>query len=92
MIIKRSVINGCCGRQQIVLKIDRPITLTLFDVLKNNGFDIADHFTKAGMLYATNLELIITGPIGMNKLNVKCKNENCDQFLNDFEELLKKTE
>lgn len=36
-----------------------------------------------------NLELIITGPFGSNKLQVKCKKADCTQKLNDFEELLK---
>lgn len=91
MKVERFVIQACCGRKQIVFKIDRPLDLTLLDVLKSNGFTELPHFTKAGMLYADNMDLIVSGPIGMDKLNVKCKKENCDQILNNFEELLIRT-
>jgi len=93
MKVERLVIRGCssCSKKQIVFKIDRPITLALIEVLKNNGFTEHAHFTKAGMLYIDNLELIISGPIGIDKLTAKCKKDNCDQFLNDFEALLTRT-
>lgn len=91
MKVERLVIQACCGRKQIVFKIDRPIDLALLEVLKSNGFTEAPHFTKAGMLYADNSDLIISGPIGMDRLNVKCKKEDCEQILNDFEALLVKT-
>jgi hypothetical protein len=91
MKVERLVVTGCCGKKQVVFKIDRPLTVSLLEVLKNNGFTEHAHFTKAGMLYVDNQALIISGPIGIDKLNVKCKQENCDQFLNDFEGLLIRT-
>jgi hypothetical protein len=44
------------------------------------------------MLYADNKDLIVSGPIGGDKLNIKCKKEDCDQYLNDLEALLTRTE
>lgn len=88
MKITRFVVNACCGKKQIVFKIDRPVSKALLEHLKSNGFKELPHFTQAGMLYADNLDLIITGPFGSDRVNAKCKKENCDQILNDFEALL----
>lgn len=92
MKVERFLINGCCGRKMIVFKVDRPIDASLLEVLKSNGFKEAPQFLKAGMIYADNLDLIVSGPLGSDKLNVKCKKGDCDQSLNDFEGLLTKTE
>lgn len=88
MKVERFVVQGCCNKKQIIVKIDRPVDQALLDVLKSNGFTEQTQFTKAGMLYADNPDLIVTGPMGNNRLNVKCKKLDCEQALNDFEALL----
>jgi len=62
--------------------------LTDIQALVNLGFKEALHFTKAGILYVDNNELIVTGPIGSDRLQVKCKISDCTQKVNDFEVLL----
>ena len=90
MKVEKFVIQACCGRTQISFKIDRPIDEFLLQVLKSNGFTIADNFVKAGLLYADNLDLIVSGPFGSDKLNAGCKKSkaDCERILNDFEALL----
>jgi hypothetical protein len=94
MKIERFLIQGCCGRKQIVFKLDRPLAVELLEVLKSNGFTEAPNFAKAGMIYADNKDLIVSGPVGGDKLNVKCKHreDECNQYLNDLEALLIRTE
>ncbi len=91
MKVERIVIQACCNKKQIVFKLDRPLDQTILDALKSNGFIEAANFTKAGMLYADNPDLIVTGPFGNNRINAKCKKEDCEQILNDFEALLVRT-
>lgn len=91
MKVERFLIQACCNKRQIVFKLDKPVDQALLEVLKSNGYHEAAHFTKAGMLYADNLDLIVTGPFGGDKLNAKCKKQDCDQFLNDLEALLVRT-
>lgn len=62
------------------------------DQLMKLGFTSAPHFLQAGILYADNPELILTGPFGSDRLHVKCKVANCDQKLNDLEALLQQLE
>lgn len=94
MKLEKFTIQACCGSKSIIYKASAPLTLQLLDFLKANGFSEAEHFTKVGILYADNSDLIVTGPIGSNKLRVKCRNTTsdveCDQKLNDFEEFLLK--
>jgi hypothetical protein len=91
MKVEKFVIVACCGRKQISFKLDRPVDQALLEVLKSNGFTEAAHFTQAGLLYADNPDLIVTGPFGADKINAKCKKADCDQILNDFEALLLRT-
>lgn len=90
MKITRFVVSACCGTSQIIFKFDQPIDQSLLQYLKSSGFTEAAHFTAAGVLYADNLDLIITGPFGSNKLQAKCKKADCTKSLNDFEALLLK--
>jgi hypothetical protein len=89
MLVSRFSINACCGTKSLVFKTSRPIAKTDIDGLVPLGFTEAPNFTKAGILYLDNQWLIITGPIGADRLTVKCKGKDCDQKVNDLEELLK---
>ena len=88
MKFERFSIQACCGKKAIIFKIDQSIGGNLISQLIGLGYKEHTHFTKAGILYADNLDFIVTGPIGSDKLQVKCKSGNCDQKLNDFEALL----
>lgn len=93
MKIEKFTINSCCGKKSIIFKTDQPLTKHLLKCLVNLGFKESNHFTSAGILYVDNLDFIVTGPLGSNRLQVKCKKQvNCDQKLNDFENLLLKLE
>jgi hypothetical protein len=89
MKVERFVIQACCGRTSIVFKLDRPITTELLDKLVKCGFTESPQFTKAGMLYVEDMSIILTGALGSDKLQAKCKLEkDCDQKLNKLEDLL----
>jgi hypothetical protein len=85
---QRFTITACCGKTSLIFKIDQPLTKVHLAALVNLGFREAAHFTKAGVLYVDNLDLIVTGPFGSDRLQVKCKVADCHQKLNDFEVLL----
>lgn len=89
MNIEKFSIQACCGKTSIIYKIDRPIDSNLLNSLVEFGFTELSHFTAAGILYVDNLDFIITGPIGSNRLQIKCKRANCEQKLGDIEVKLK---
>lgn len=88
MQVERFTVQACCGKSSLIFKTDRPIMASDIAKLVSQGFTEATHFTKAGILYVDNSDLIITGPIGSDRLQVKCKIADCDQKVNDFEVLL----
>lgn len=91
MKAERFTVQACCGKTSIIFKTDQPITKEHLSALVKAGFNEATHFTEAGILYADNSDLIVTGPIGSDRLQVKCKSanqDNCSQKINDFEVLL----
>jgi hypothetical protein len=90
MNITKFTVQACCGRQSIIFKTDQPITSKVLEDLLKSGFNEHTHFTKAGILYMDNSDFIVTGPIGSDRLQVKCKAADCSQKLNNLEELLKK--
>jgi len=88
MKIERLVIPACCGNKQLVFKLNRPIQQDIITYLKSNGFIESENFTKVGMLYMDNSDIIVSGPMGADRVNVRCKKANCEKILNDFEDLL----
>ena len=91
MKIERHSIQACCGKTAIIFKTDQPLTKNHITFFINNGFIEQAHFTKAGILYVDNLDFILTGPIGSNRLTVKCKHNDCVEKLNNLEALLQQT-
>lgn len=90
MKIERFSIQSCCGKTAIIFKTDRPLTKNHLEFLVKNGFKETEHFTKAGILYVDNMDFILNGPIGSDRLTVKCKKSNteCEQKFTDLENLL----
>lgn len=89
MDVERFSIKACCGRTSIIFKTSRPLSKDDVTSLVGYGFVENAHFTKAGILYADNSDFILTGPIGSDRLQVKCRFLDCSQKLNDLEDLLK---
>lgn len=88
MKVERFSIKACCGRSTIIFKTDQPITANFLANLVKLGFYEHTHFTKVGIIYVDNSDFILTGPLGSDRLQVKCKFVDCDQKLNDLEGLL----
>jgi Ni,Fe-hydrogenase I small subunit len=88
MKVERFTVQACCGNTSIMLKTDQPLTKDFLGKLVSHGFNEHPHFTQAGILYVDNLDFILTGPIGSDRLQVKCKKRDCEQNLNNLEALL----
>ena len=90
MKVERIILPACCGNKQIIFKFDRPIQQDIINYLKSNEFIESENFTKVGMLYMHNSDIIVSAPMGADRVNVRCKKSACEQILNDFEALLLK--
>lgn len=88
MKVERYNIQSCCGNVALIFKTDQPLTKAHLDALVKLGFKESPHFTQAGILYVDNSDFTITGPIGSDRLTVKCKHKECAQKINDLEVLL----
>ena len=71
----------------MVFKTEKPILKSHIVEFRKLGFVDQPHFTAAGLLYVDNLDFTISGPLGSNKLTVKCKHDDCAEKLNNLEVL-----
>lgn len=90
MKVERFVVQSCCGRKAIIFKTDQPLLKNHVDGLVKAGFIEHSQFTQAGILYVDNPDFTVTGPLGSDRLTVKCKHveAECNQKINDLEVLL----
>ena len=88
MKIERISIQACCGRTGLIFKIDQPISKDLVSAFEKLGFIQTDFYLTAGLLYINNLDFTISGPLGTDRLTVKCKHAECTEKLNDLEVLI----
>lgn len=88
MKIEKFHIQACCGRTAIIFKTDQPLTKDHVSKFIALGYRESAHFTQAGILYVDNPDFILTGPLGSDRLTVKCKHAECTQKMNDLEVLL----
>jgi hypothetical protein len=91
MEFSKTEIKSCCGGSSTVLTLSGPITDNVVSQLILFGFDIKDIFIKAGIVYAEGHNVILTGPIGSNRFNIKFLSEkDVEQKLNELEAIIKK--
>ena len=82
------MVNACCGKTNTVFKIDGVLSSSIISQLSALGYKEHSHFIKAGILYMDNENFILSGPIGSDRLQAKCKHSDCSASLKDFEILL----
>lgn len=90
MKTERFTVQACCGKTSVILKTDTPLTIEHLKGLVDLGFTESKHFTQAGLLYADNLDLIVSGPLGSDRLQIKCKKADCEKKIADLEAQLEK--
>lgn len=83
-MIQKFNTKTCCGKTLVTWKLNIKVTKELIVFLKTS-FKEHEHFTKSGMLYMDNKDLVISGQIGSDSLQIRYKNKNCDQAVNDLE-------
>jgi hypothetical protein len=88
MRFTKFVTPACCGRTSLRAELGEPITPRLVTLFKGQGFAELEHFTKVGMMYVESQALIVTGPIGSNKIQIKCKGKECSQDILQLESFL----
>jgi len=88
MKVKKFEIQACCGKKAVIFKTDQPVTKDTLASFLTLGFQEAPNFTKAGILYVTNDYFVISGPIGSDKLQIKCRVVECEEKLKSLEETL----
>jgi hypothetical protein len=79
-----------CGKPQTIYEVNFPININTLQFFIKNNFIEKKSYTKIGIMYVDNKELVLIGTIGSNKIEVKCKTSNCKELLNSFEDLLSK--
>jgi hypothetical protein len=90
MKVERIITPACCGNKQIVFKFDRPVLQDIVTFLRSNSFIESENFTKVGMLYMHNSDLIVSAPMGADRVTVRLLKKDSERILNDFEALLLK--
>jgi len=85
---KRNIIKSCCGNSRTTLELDSSVLHNFISIFANNGFIANESYSKSGFFYAENNDLIVIGPFGGNSLQIKCKNNKCDDSILKVEEIL----
>lgn len=90
MKITKFTVKACCGKQNSIFMLDGILSKELMNELINLSFKEQEHFTKAGIMYLESEFLILTGPIGSNRLQIKCRKTDCLDAMNQLENFLSK--
>lgn len=88
MIVKKTKQKSCCGKSQIKLEFDFALDKEHLKYFLNSNFIESKAYTSVGILYLEDDNLVIMGPFGSNRLQVKCKNANCDASVSIVETIL----
>jgi len=78
-----------CNKPQITLEVNFPFDKMHLQHFSNNNFLEMKSYTNVGILYIEDANLAAMGPFGSNRLQIKCKNDNCDASLANLESILK---
>ena len=90
MEVNRVSVKPCnCGKPFLIFQVNQPVLKNILPLLKEAGFKESEHFTRAGILYVENSNFVVTGPFGGNKLQISCKVDHCQHYVDSFESWLR---
>jgi hypothetical protein len=91
METKRITINSeCkCGNSQIILQTGGPLLKNHIVKFTNSNYKQNESYIKSGILYLENDDLIMMGPLGSNRMQIKCKRKDCDKSISQIESIIK---
>lgn len=88
--VKRFVTQSCCGKKTYIIETPKPIKKSQLPVFQEAGYLIAECYTIAGILWVKLGNLTATGSFGTTKVNIQCSGPDCEQKINEFENLLER--
>lgn len=89
MDLKKFTVNACCGKTTTIYQTSKKLSKSMITDLVAKGFKENERFSKNNVLYLESDVFFLTGPVGSNRLQVKCKKGDCSAYQKDLEETLK---
>ena len=91
MLKKLQTKSSCkCQKSQTMFELDKPIEKEHLQLFQNTQFTQAPNYTRLGLVYLESGGLIAHGSIGSSRIQVKCKNNKCDNDIIQLEDILKR--
>ena len=88
--VKKTIIeSNCCVKKEIFLDLNFPLHINHLAYFKSLGLKEKTSYTTNGLFYVGQDDFIAIGPIGGNRLRIKCRNSNCLASVEKFELLIK---
>jgi hypothetical protein len=88
--MERMVQKGCCGKYNIILKIDYAVSKALVDKFVSLGYREMTAYTKSNILYVSKNNIVVNGAFGGTTLKVHCANvKTCEQDLLQVENIVR---
>lgn len=88
MKLTKFSVNACCGKTTTIFQTSEILSKEIIAKLVSQGFIEHEKFSKNNVLYVENAYFFLSGPIGSNRLQVRCKKGDCSTFLPELEEAL----
>ena len=91
--VKKTLLKSKCNctKAQIILELNYSLNREHIQYFINNNFNESKSYTNVGILYIEDANLTAMGPFGTNRLQIRCKNDNCDASLANLENVLRNT-
>lgn len=84
--VKKTITEGgCCTKKEIFLDLNFSLNIKHLTYFKSLGLKEKPSYTTNGLFYVGQDDFIAIGPIGGNRLRIKCRNPKCLASLEKFE-------
>jgi hypothetical protein len=89
--VKKTLLaSSCkCTKPQVLLEVNFSFDKEHLQYFNINNFTEVKSYTNVGILYVEDANLAAIGPFGSNRLQIKCKTDNCDASLANLENVLR---
>jgi hypothetical protein len=90
--IKKTILNtaSCskCNKGQLIIELGIPLDKDHIKFFTGSKFMENKTYTNLGLFYMESIDLTAIGPFGSNRLNIKCKTDNCENNIIELEHIL----
>ena len=87
-MIKKIKLKTSCNSKALILESNIIVKKNYLEVFLSKGFTSPGSYVNSGLFYVQQGNFVATCSFGTNRINIRCSGNDCEEKIQNFENIL----